>query len=222
MRSALPARVFWILWTAGLASWVTGLVFLSGYDLALSASVLDESSVFGQAVAVGGEWPAWAVVVSCVVILILGRKDGSYLRSWRPLAWAIIILALIEPLIITQSLKHLWGRVRFRNLGPGAAGFTPFFLPAGPGAGESFPSGHAAMAFVMTPIVFFLSRVGTRLVTWAALSVVLTYGFLVSWGRIIAGAHYLTDCLFSAGASFLLSAIIVRQILRRVETQQLI
>jgi membrane-associated phospholipid phosphatase len=34
----------------------------------------------------------------------------------------------------------------------------------------------------------------------------------VAFGRIQAGAHYFTDCLFSAGLSFLLAAAVVRRL----------
>jgi membrane-associated phospholipid phosphatase len=61
------------------------------------------------------------------------------------------------------------------------------------------------MSLVLTPLVFFLTRL-----RWAALCGVLLYGLVVAFGRIQAGAHYLTDCLFSIGISFLVGAVLVR------------
>ena len=149
------------------------------------------------------------VLAVTLVILILGRKPDSSLRIWRPLALAIVILAVIHPLIITQGFKFLWGRVRFRDLGVDFKGFTPFYVPAGPGAGLSFPSGHVAMALVLTPLVFFLNRL-----RGLALGGVLLYGLVVAFGRIQAGAHYLTDCIFPIGLSFLLGAVLVRRLVK--------
>ena len=61
------------------------------------------------------------------------------------------------------------------------------------------------MAFVLPPLVFFLARL-----RWLALCGVLLYGLVVAFGRVQAGAHYLTDCLFSIGVSFLVGAVLVR------------
>jgi len=198
-------KTFWGVWGAGLAIWVATLLLAAPRDLEVSAALMDREAALGRLVALAGEWPAWAATAFCIMVLILGRRPESSLRPWRPLALAVVILAIIHPLIITQSFKFLWGRVRFRDLGVNFAGFTPFYIPAGPGAGLSFPSGHVAMAFVLSPLVFFLTRL-----RWLALSGVLLYGLVVAFGRIQAGAHYLTDCLFSIGMSFLAGAVLVR------------
>ena len=197
-------RTFWSIWGAGLAAWAAALAFASPWDLEVSSALVDREAVLGRLVALAGEWPAWAATAFCVAVLILGRKPESSFRPWRPLALAIVLLAIISPLIITQSFKFLWGRVRFRDLGVDFAGFTPFYIPAGPGAGLSFPSGHVAMSLVLTPLVFFLTRL-----RWLALCGVLLYGLVTAFGRIQAGAHYLTDCIFSIGVSFLVGAVLV-------------
>jgi membrane-associated phospholipid phosphatase len=208
----ISARTFWAIWGIGFALWAAALVIASSWDLDIAIAVANPDAAFGRLVATGGEWPAWAVVLGCVIVLIAGRKQASPLRPlWIP-ALGIIILAIIHPLAITQGFKFLWGRIRFRDLGVDFIGYTPFYIPAGPGAGLSFPSGHVAMACVVSPIVFFLARL--RGFRWAliALIPVLLYGLPVAWGRMLAGAHYLSDCLFSIGLSFLLAAILVRHL----------
>jgi membrane-associated phospholipid phosphatase len=202
-------RTFWTVWGACFAVWVATLAVAAPWDLEVSLALVDREATLGRLVALAGEWPAWAATAFCVVILILGRKPESSFRPWRPLAWAVILLAIISPLIITQAFKFLWGRVRFRDLGVDFAGYTPFYIPAGPGAGLSFPSGHVAMSLVLTPLVFFLTRL-----RWLALSGVLLYGLVVAFGRIQAGAHYLTDCIFSIGMSFLVGAVLVRWLIK--------
>lgn len=202
-------RTFWTVWGACFTVWVAALAIAAPWDLEVSTALVHREAFLGRLVALAGEWPAWAATAFCVVILILGRKPESSFRAWRPLALAIVVLAVINPLIITQGFKFLWGRVRFRDLGAGFAGFTPFYIPAGPGAGLSFPSGHVAMAFVLTPLVFFLTRL-----RWLALCGVLLYGLVVAFGRIQAGAHYLTDCIFAIGVAFLVGAALVRCLVR--------
>ncbi len=204
----ITSKTFWSIWAAGLAAWIAALLLAAPWDLEVSAALVDRQASLGRVVALAGEWPAWAATAFCIVILVLGRKPDSVLRAWRPLALAIVVLAIIHPLIITQSFKFLWGRVRFRDLGMDFAGFTPFYIPAGPGAGLSFPSGHVAMAFALTPLAFFPARL-----RWLTFCGVLLYGLVVAFGRIQAGAHYLTDCLFAAGLSFLLAAVLARWLL---------
>lgn len=206
------ARTFWTVWGICFALWAATLAIVSPWDLNISIAMANPDATFGRLVATGGEWPAWAVVLGCVIVLIAGRKKESLLHPlWIP-ALGIIILAIIHPLAITQGFKFLWGRVRFRDLGADFTGYTPFYIPAGPGAGLSFPSGHVAMAFVLTPVVFFLARLRGAVPALIALAGVLLYGCLTAFGRIQAGAHYLTDCIFSAGLSFLLAAVLVRRL----------
>jgi membrane-associated phospholipid phosphatase len=66
------------------------------------------------------------------------------------------------------------------------------------------------MAAVFSPIPFHLMRVGRASTRALAFVVVLLFVLAMSWGRIQAGAHYLTDCIFSIGLSFLLAAVLVR------------
>jgi membrane-associated phospholipid phosphatase len=208
----VSGRTFWIAWGTCFSVWVAALLVSSPWDLEISAAVADPDAAFGRLVTLAGEWPAWAAVLACIYVLIAGRGRESPLHPlWIP-ALGIVLLAVLHPLAITQGFKFLWGRVRFRDLGAGLAGYTPFYLPAGPGAGLSFPSGHVAMAFVVSPVVFFLARLRGTLPALIALAVVLPYGCLVAFGRIQAGAHYFTDCLFSAGLSFLLAAAVVRRL----------
>jgi membrane-associated phospholipid phosphatase len=206
-------KTFWTIWGAGLAVWAVALALAAPWDLEVSSALVDRQAALGRLVALAGEWPAWAATAFCVVLLILGRRPDSSLRAYRPLAWAVVLLAIISPLFITQSFKFLWGRVRFRDLGVDFAGFTPFYIPAGPGAGLSFPSGHVAMACVLSPLVFFLARLRGTIPALLALAGVLLYGLVIAFGRIQAGAHYFTDCLFSAGSSFLLAAVLARRLL---------
>lgn len=203
------AKRFWIGWGAGLGLWVALLAQAAPYDLAISRAMTDRGSAFGQWVARFGEWPAWAVLLGLVSLSLVPRLRASpRLAALAPLTRAMVALALLHPLLITQALKHGWGRIRFRNLAPGSLDFSPFYHPTGPGTGESFPSGHVAMAFVLCLVPFYLARRGQR--PWLAWLGVLIYGLIVVGGRILAGAHYLTDCLFSAGLSMLLAALLAR------------
>jgi len=209
MRPALPARTFWCLWVGGALAWVLALALASPVDLPLARACYQPRGLLARLVARWGEVPAWCLVA--LALVVLGGRRRTNLHRWVPLAGALLLLAVLEPLLITQTLKQLWGRVRFRNLAGDPVGYTPFYLPAGPGAGESFPSGHVAMAWVSAVLAFWSSRVARWPAVLLAWLLVLGYGTLVALGRMQAGAHYLTDCLFSAGLCLLLGAWLVRR-----------
>ncbi len=71
------------------------------------------------------------------------------------------------------------------------------------------------MAFVLTPLVFYFARTSSRKTSLFVTLVVFVYGLAVAYGRILAGAHYLTDCIFSIGSSFLVAAVVMRLLFNR-------
>jgi len=201
-----PARRFWLAWGAAAAAWAAGLALLAPHDLALTRAWMDRSHPFGQAVFHFGEAPGWLAVVAalCVLAVAQARPKGRLPRS---LAWHVLFQALAHPLLLTQALKLLWGRVRPLHCGPDFAAFTPFWQPAGPGAGASFPSGHVAMALVAAPLAFWLWRAGRRGAALATAAALVALGLTVGAGRVVSGSHFATDAWFSFGSAFLVAAL---------------
>ncbi len=70
--------------------------------------------------------------------------------------------------------------------------------------GHSFPSGHAAIGFIFV-VPFFVWRNRNRKLARTALLIGLSWGCLVGYARMVAGAHFATDVLW-AGAITLMSA----------------
>ena len=78
--------------------------------------------------------------------------------------------------------------------------FTPWFQPRGITGNYSFPSGHTAMGWMLLPILFLIADTKTwknKLVFGS----VLLWGVIVGLSRIVIGAHYASDVLFSTGIS---------------------
>ena len=196
-------------WALGIVSWVAALALAAPWDLQISLAVVNPQDGLGLLVWALGEAPAWALLAASVGVLALGNRRRPALRSWRPLARAVVLLALAYPLVATQLIKYFWGRVRFVDLAGDLSNYTPFYLPAGVGAGLSFPSGHTAMGFLPAPIPYYLAALGRRRAALAWGVLVLALGGVVAWGRVVVGAHYLTDTLFSAGAQLLLAPVVV-------------
>lgn len=206
---------FWAIWMAGLMVWGGTLALATPHDLSLAERSFAPGSAVGWVVYYLGEVPSWALVALSLLSLAAHRRGWRWPRLPLPLAATVVLLWLIYPTVVTRSLKLLWGRVRFANLDKARLRYTPFYVPAGPGAGQSFPSGHVASAFLWAPLPLYLAAVRR---TWAARLaglLVLAWGGLVVWGRMLAGDHFLTDGLFSAGAMLLLAPLLLRWQLRR-------
>jgi membrane-associated phospholipid phosphatase len=213
--SGMPPKKFWTIWGLGFCLWACALAVASPYDLPLSVAIADPHLPFARLVATYGEWPSWIVIAIALGIVFARPKPGSRLYPAKTASYGLILQALLHPLLITQAIKFFWGRVRFVSLLPDYSNYTPFYIPAGPFISESLPSGHVAMALVLTPLIFYFARTAGWKTTLPVTLVVLVYGLAVSYGRILAGAHYLTDCIFSMGSSFLVAAIVTRFLLNR-------
>ena len=208
--SSPPARSarFWTLWCLSFAVWAAALFLASPYDLELSQSLADPKDGFGRFIWLWGTAPSGVLYVAALAALMVPwlRRNTSDLVQVAALT--LLVMALLHPLFITTSIKLLWGRQRFVELGGDWSRFSPFFLPCRPLAGESFPSGHVATAFVCSPLVFLLARAGRKGAAAALCLLTIAWGVTVAYGRILNGAHYLTDTIFSAGLSFLLAPFV--------------
>ncbi len=146
-----------------------------------------------------GVYPAW-ILGCCGAIVWPLSFAWKRLERWRDPALFYALLLLIGPGIIVNACKPCWQRPR-----PHATvefGGPRGFVPAGQRGGEkddaSFPSGHAAMGFYLMAPAFVCYRRRPWLAA-AFLALGLCYGGLMGMGRIVAGAHFPSDVLWSAG-----------------------
>jgi len=152
-------------------------------------------------------------------LALAGTLAGSALgtrvwRRWladgRPLparvreacAWTVRLT--LSSWLVVSLLKLAWGRVRFRDLGPLASEFTPWYAPQGWTGHASFPSGHAAVGWLFLPALL-LWPPGSRGYRWA-FAASFAWGAFVAVSRVVIGAHYASDVLFSSALAFALMA----------------
>ncbi|WP_029914900.1 phosphatase PAP2 family protein [Pelobacter seleniigenes] len=122
------------------------------------------------------------------------------LRAWRKPCMVIVLTAVLGAgLLVNAVLKQYWGRPRPSQTIEygGQWEYRPIFHPGPPGQGASFPCGHATMGFV------FLAAAGcyrhSRRLAGAGVICGIAAGVLLSAGRIVQGAHFLSDALWSFG-----------------------
>jgi undecaprenyl-diphosphatase len=139
--------------------------------------------------------PLWGAQLLGVLGTPLVVAGGALLlRRWR-LAGALVLLVPLKLVVERGVLKELVHRERPGTTIPGAV------LRDVPSAGDSFPSGHAVVAFGVA--VLLLPYLGRR---WQAL--VLVLAVLNSVARVYLGAHTPLDVVGGAAAGVAVAALL--------------
>lgn len=146
-------------------------------------------------------------------------------RAREAVTFAIIaIVYVILIVIIMNSIKSVWGRLRMREMLDPVSEFTPWYEIHFRGGFDnryaSFPSGHTMNAagvilITLLPTIFaglkgkeVLLRVIAYL--WAA---------VVGFSRVVAGAHFATDVLFGILLSYALFEA-TRAVVTKIRSKQ--
>lgn len=118
------------------------------------------------------------------------------LRSFRPLVFVVLALAIGPGLLVNAVLKEHWGRARpvaVAEFG-GDKMFTPALVIADQCRGNcSFVSGDASAAFATLALALLARR---RRVLWTGAA--LAFGCAASAQRVMNGSHFLSDVVFAA------------------------
>lgn len=162
---------------------------------------------------VGGKLVAAQLVLTFVLVIAANFIVYRLTRDTDPddlTRWALMVLAVwvAQAIILNVIVKPLWSRPRMRviEVTPGL-NFQPWWVIGNPdkwsyiAAGvikdgfKSFASGHTAHAAIGLmlaglPAAAFTEKPSRRRVVFWAASLVAA---LVAFGRIVIGAHFLTD-----------------------------
>ncbi len=166
------------------------------YDPA--AGFLDRRYAFVDAIRNAGRVLEWAFALGvCIPLLVkLLLPDRRLLLRPRETLFVLASLALGPGLLVNGLLKNHWGRARPHQLLDfgGHATFSPvWWISDQCRTNCSFVSGEAAAAFWLMAVVFLVPKAWKRPVGIAALVVAA----LVSFARIAAGGHFLSDVLIA-------------------------
>lgn len=141
-------------------------------------------------------WITAALVTAGLVALALSLTPRC--RQWRGAATLVLLAVVIGPGLIGNALlKDHWHHPRPRDLIE--LGGSMHYVPSpliGREGGASFPCGHCTVGFLLG-LGWWIFRHRPR---WARVSLIagLTAGALLGLGRMAAGAHFLSDVIWSA------------------------
>jgi len=129
--------------------------------------------------------------------LYIRLKKLNYSDKIKTFSKVSILLGIFGYLMLVQPIKQLWGRVRFKDLDVLYSNFTEWFIPNGINGNESFPSGHAAMAWMILPLLLLIVNKSKK-IKISLLILIISWGLTVSLSRVEIGAHFASDALFGA------------------------
>ena len=201
MKQKTTSLLFWdIAIFLGLPTILTVISIVFGLDEKIAVAIYDPSDKFAWFIRQYSQMPGTVISVLCIAFMLI-----PYLRlrfeTWRHMA-LIWLIALIfgGGLIVNVILKEAFERPRPREteLLGGHAAYTQPFTPAASIKGKSFPSGHAAIgAMMLVPFFTLRRRKETKKLAYGILAFGTVYTALISYSRMVLGAHFITDTIWS-------------------------
>jgi membrane-associated PAP2 superfamily phosphatase len=157
-----------------------------------------------------------------VLAALAGLSFGLLRRRpmWRLYgAFILLSVALGPGLLVNAVFKDHWERPRPRDIVQfeGSMRYVPAPLP-GPGGG-SFPCGHCSVGFLYG-LAYWIWRDRRPRAARLALAAALVAGIVLGIGRMAAGAHFLSDVIWSALVVFGVSHIVYYYVLRIPDRHQ--
>jgi membrane-associated phospholipid phosphatase len=159
-----------------------------------------------------------AAILLNISLSLLFRKRYSFSKKAILFSRISFKMFFYGYLLFVQPLKIFWGRIRFRDLAGNYSDFTSWYLPQGITGNQSFPSGHAAMGFMMLALFIFISDK-------AFYKRILIKGLIISWAlavcasRVVIGAHFASDVLFGAFAIIISYLFLIHSANKIIKTE---
>jgi membrane-associated phospholipid phosphatase len=138
-----------------------------------------------------------SVTINLILFIIIHKIQQVKSEAVIKYSKVVLAVALFGYVICIQVVKYIWGRVRFRELDAAFSQFTPWYLPQGITGSDSFPSGHAAMGWMLLPLLILLVNKKAWF-TYASTILIFIWAVVLASSRVVIGAHYASDVLFGS------------------------
>lgn len=148
-----------------------------------------------------GNIPSIAIGVFGLGLLISEIIRQRWRQCSKICLFLVLMLVIGPGIIVNTVFKANWGRPRPREIieYSGSETYLPVWEKGVSGIGQSFPSGHAAIGYYLMAPFFVFYAMGKKRQAYFFLWGGLIYGTLMGLGRVIQGAHFASDVLWSAG-----------------------
>jgi len=157
-----------------------------------------------------GEIPAYLLAITAFIVLVAGLFVPTVKKYRSASIFLVLLFILGQGVFVNLLFKDHWGRPRpsaVIEFG-GKQHFTHPWQIHPRSSGDSFPSGHAALAFFMAAPYFLLRNIRPRQsLLWLAGGG--SYGVLMSIARILQGKHFFSDVVWSGGIMFLSAQLLL-------------
>ncbi len=199
-----------ILFTSFL---LTTVSLITIYILWVLSLAMTDSSVFFNS---NRNYFFLAAILFNIFISLLFKKRYKFSKKSILFSRLSFKMFFYGYLVTIQPLKIFWGRIRFRDLAENYSNFTAWYIPNGITGNQSFPSGHAAMGFILMALfVFVMDKSFLKRIFFKG--IVISYAIAVCISRVIIGAHYTSDVLFGAMIMIISFLLIKQNIIKTVK-----
>lgn len=210
--TAVLVVLAWTIGQSGLDLWVAHLTY---DDVALTFTGRHSYLLSLLADRLLVALPLLAGAAALAVGLCGGVRPA--LKAWRGISIAVLAVILAGPLMAI-ALKHLTALPRPHMLqifGGRLALPTRFFAGNGQPSGGALPSSHAAFGYTLLSLYFAGLAAGSRtLMRWGLVAGV-ALGVGLSVLRVVQGAHFLSQTVWSAALIWLLASLIFWPLMAR-------
>jgi membrane-associated phospholipid phosphatase len=159
--------------------------------------------------------------VSCFLIFVffLAALPFAKKKPKELLITALIgFIAFNAGYLILQTLKTVWGRMRFYKMDDPAVQFTKWYIPQGKAASDaftSFPSGHSFSGMCAVWFALWYNFIDVlKKYKAVILAAALLFGFTVMLSRMIYGRHFLSDVIVGASLCLASFALVKNLVMR--------
>jgi membrane-associated phospholipid phosphatase len=138
-----------------------------------------------------------SLIINVLIFILLYKIEQVKNTALVKSAKVVVAVAFFGYVVFIQGVKYFWGRVRFRELDAAFSQFTPWYLPQGITGFDSFPSGHAAMGWMLLPLLILLVN-HKSWIRYSAFILIFIWAVVLALSRVVVGAHYASDVLFGS------------------------